>query len=102
MWIFLPNGPVSIVEHRAFNNVVLVRARSEFPLKTLFPELDPEYMEDADYPYRLTVTKQHLVSALSIWIDTQLTYPNFKAAADPTLQRLYHGVYAEVSEHYNQ
>ena len=55
MWIVLTNGWLSIVSHREYPEMLLVRARKPEHIQDNFPEAEVYTDEDADYPYRADV-----------------------------------------------
>lgn len=90
MWIFLPDGFVSVVENRedATNKTLLVRTRERSHLLPL-----QRWMESrghartpviatpkADYPYRMVVRKDVFGDFLAYCAE-HVDYPNFKNAA---------------------
>jgi len=100
MWLFTKNSFVSIVSHRERPNDVLVRARVRKHLAQLFPEKAKAIYEDAeaDYRWRLILSKQELADRISAYILQRLDYDNFKAAQeadDPAWSRFLHAVWAE-------
>ena len=100
MWLFTKNSFVSIVQHREQPDDVLVRARAKKHLARLFPETADQIWHDseADYPWRLIVSKQALAERVSAYILQNLSYDNFKAAQekdDPAWPRFLHAVWAE-------
>ena len=100
MWLFTKNSFVSVVSHRERPNDCLVRARVKQHLTRLFPEKAKEIFEDADadYRWRLILSKQELADRISGYILQSLDYDNFKAAQeqdDPAWSRLLHAVWGE-------
>lgn len=80
MWIFTSSGFVSAVQDWNDNNLVLVRARDHSSLEPLAVAASVEIATtpDADYPYRVSVTKD----AFATWVSVQaaaIDYPNFKS-----------------------
>ena len=78
----------------------LVRARIKEHIIQLFPDAD--YLiqrdEEADYRWRLLVSKSELTSAVSSYITQNLNYDNFKAAQeadDPAWPRFFNAVWGE-------
>jgi len=98
MWLFTKNSFVSIVQHRERPDDVLIRARVKKHLERLFPHKAEEIYadSDADYKYRLLVSKKELAEVLSAYILQSLDYDNFKAAQepdDPAWSRFLHEVW---------
>ncbi|MDE0558771.1 hypothetical protein OU792_02175 [Algoriphagus sp. NF] len=79
MWIASKNGFVSIVQHRDKPDQVLFRARVRKDLESLFPKESIIETPEADYGFRVHVSKQEAVSVISqqVW---EIDYPNFKNA----------------------
>jgi len=100
MWLFTKNSFVSIVQHREQPDDVLVRARVKKHLVRIFPEMAEEIWHDneADYPWRLIVSKQALAGRVSAYILQSLDYDNFKAAQETNelaWTHFLHAVWAE-------
>jgi hypothetical protein len=100
MWLFTKNSFVSVVSHRERSNDCLVRARVKQHLIKLFPKYEKQIFEDqdADYRWRLILSKQELAERISAYILQSLDYDNFKAAQeadDPTWSRFLHAVWHE-------
>jgi hypothetical protein len=79
MWIFTETGFVSAVQHRENPDYLMVRARDRESLVQLseMTETEIKSTPDADYPYRLTATKEDVKSWMNDSIDF-LGYSNFK------------------------
>lgn len=84
MWLFTKNSFISAVEHRGRPNDVIIRARRKRDLVRLFPKRDKqiEKTPNADYLYRLTVSKKELAKVVSDYVLRNITYDNFKGAQD--------------------
>jgi len=100
MWLFTKNSFISIVQHREQLDDVLVRARVKKHLTRLFSEKANEIFEDAeaDYRWRLLISKQELADRIAAYILQDLDYDNFKAAQeadDPAWSRFLHAVWSE-------
>ncbi len=98
MWLVTKNSFVSVVAHRQRPNDVLVRARRKKDLVRLFPKKVKFIFTDkqADYHYRLILSKAELSKTVTDYIMQQLTYDNFKAAQDPDSQSwtdFLHGIW---------
>jgi len=79
MWIFTETGFVSAVQHRDAPEYLVVRARDKQSLSVLADLCDVEikFTPNADYPYRVIVTKGDFTSWMNDNIDF-LGYSNFK------------------------
>lgn len=78
MWLFLPQGFVSVVAHRD-NDGLLVRARHAEHLRALFPEKEQTVLPTADYRYRVLASRQELADVMADHVAT-MDYDNYKAA----------------------
>ena len=100
MWLFTKDSFVSVVQHRTRPDDVLVRARVKEHLIRLFPKTIKQIQRDdeADYRWRLLVSKQEFAKVVSDYIMQRLDYDNFKAAQDvddPAWTRFLHAVWTE-------
>jgi hypothetical protein len=100
MWLFTQNSFISVVQHRGRTDDVLIRARVKKHLTRLFPDKAKEIFEDADadYRWRLILSKQELADRISAYILQSLDYDNFKAAQeadDSGWLRFLNAVWAE-------
>jgi hypothetical protein len=79
MWIFTETGFVSAVQHREAPEYLVVRARDKQSLDQLADLCDVQvkFTPNADYPYRVIVTKADFTSWMNDNIDF-LGYSNFK------------------------
>jgi len=91
MWLFFPQGFVSVVAHRD-NDSLLVRARNAAHLKALFPEHEQTVLPTADYRYRVLVSRDELSAVVAEHI-SEMNYDNYKAAID---DYNYHDVCMDV------
>jgi hypothetical protein len=92
MWLFLPEGFVSVVAHRKLSDSVLVRGRNAEHLTALFPLHEQLILPAADYRYRVTVTREELAGVIGEHI-ANMTYANFK---DSIHDYAYHDVCVDV------
>jgi len=100
MWLFLPEGFLSIVTAEEFGHPLQVRARNSHDLDRLRETYLPELSENVaitgrDYPWRAYVTRKHLGEGMAE-IARTLDYSNFKneVAARHSYDRAH--VYGEV------
>ena len=77
MWIYLTEGAFSIVAHRDKPDHLLVRSRHPNSIRRAFPHAKQYYIQDADYPYRADIRRNHVAEFL-IQRLTLMTYDNFK------------------------
>ncbi|MCL2101982.1 MAG: hypothetical protein FWH22_09760 [Fibromonadales bacterium] len=84
MWLFTKNSFISIVQHREQPDNLCVRARNRKHLARLFPAMTDSIQEtpDADYRFRLVVSKTEMAQVISDYIIHDLQYDNFKAAQE--------------------
>ena len=84
MWVFTKNSYISVVEHRDRPNDVMIRARRRRHLVRLFPKREKQIVKtpNADYMWRLVVSKKEMAKVLSEYILRNLTYDNFKGAQE--------------------
>jgi hypothetical protein len=99
MWLFTKDSFVSVVQHREQPNDLCVRARIRNHLVRLFPMQAASIQEtpDADYRFRIIVSKTELAKIVSDYIMQDLQYDNFKAAqatADPAWSGFLYAVWA--------
>lgn len=79
MWIASKNGFISIVQHRDKPDQVLFRARVRKDLESLFSENEIIDTPEADYGFRVFLSKQRAVEIISRQVQ-EIDYPNFKNA----------------------
>ena len=85
MWIASENGFFSIVKHNGDADKWLIRARAFKDLSGAFPEERIKVIDQADYRFRVEVTRQELTSFLLDQGD--IDYTNFKNHVAATSQR---------------
>jgi hypothetical protein len=104
MWNFTSGGFTSAVQHRDDHSKVMVRARDKISLEMLVDDINAFYLEEptrythddivnvepADYPWRVTVTKEEYKAYLCYEIDNYLTYDNFKTELTRTRGERFH------------
>ena len=79
MWVFLDHAFLSIVAHRSKPNVLLVRARSQPDIGSLFPRVKVHETKAADYRFRAEISRQVVADALAK-AALNIDYDNFKAS----------------------
>lgn len=95
MWLCLNDSFLSVVQHRDDSNLYLVRARRFHDIKKYFPEGEIIELDNADYRFRVIITREKLNSFM-LSLPDNIEYPNFKrSVSDPELSRLYHKVWGE-------
>jgi hypothetical protein len=88
MWIFTKAGLISVVQNTADKNMLLVRARQPHHLTDNFKGTIPQYTPEADYRYRIHLSKDEFAKQLTRLV-SEIDYPNFKNAADPIFIDIY-------------
>lgn len=103
MWIMTNKGYYSAVQNMQNPNLLLVRARVAGHLEALFTDMDANnghkivdgivYTPDADYLYRVTVTREDFHVAIEEAI-IDIDYANFKnSVEDDDLHTTYENVW---------
>jgi hypothetical protein len=77
MWIFMSESFLSVVEHDADDNLLLVRARFEGDIDRVFPEADVAETPTSDYRYRAALPRERVAEAIAGRV-RKIHYPNFK------------------------
>lgn len=77
MWIASKSGFVSVVQHFEKKDMLLVRARVRKDLQSLFDNKRIFELEEADYRFRVEVSKQEFAEIMVNQIK-DIDYPNFK------------------------
>lgn len=108
MWLFLSFGFFSVVAHRDVPYLMLVRGRARQDLVAFRERLrqagfsrnafEIMFTPDADYPYRMEVSRDEVKAVLDHEIET-VEATNFKSSIKDTQRvRLYHDVWATMYE----
>ena len=77
MWIFTKYGFISVVQHNSLEDCLQVKSRVVEPLEILWPEIDIEIIDWADYRFRITIEKERAFDILSKEIQ-DVDYTSFK------------------------
>ena len=77
MWIFTKHGFLSIVQHNSMESYFQVKSRVIEPLEIIWPDHDIEVISWADYRFRITISKDDVVSVLANEINV-INYTSFK------------------------
>ena len=77
MWIFTKYGFISVVQHNSLEDCFQVKSRVVEPLEILWPEMDIEVIDWADYRFRITIEKEKVFDILSKEIQN-VNYTSFK------------------------
>lgn len=99
MWLFLNNAMVSVVAHRTMYGHYMVRARLKGDIQRAFPSIKRPGRRilstpNADYLYRMVVTKAELQAAVHEAVEA-IDYTNFKSSI-PTGHHVRRTAYHDV------
>ena len=98
MWISTNQGFISIVAHRDFPDVRLIRARRRECLETLFPGETILETPAADYRFRVFIP-DHKVADIVASLIRGIDYDNFKnSVEDEDLYRAYSAVWGVMGK----
>lgn len=83
MWVFCSCGFFSAVEHRCDSSLVMIRARFDGDLEKLLKKYDikADVLKTAcaDYPFRVTISKDQWANAVKSEAES-IDYDNFKSS----------------------
>ncbi len=77
MWVFTSTGMLSVVAHRDLNGSLLVRARSPFHIREMFPNAVVNETPNADYPFRIIIDRETFANVMLDY-SLNIDYDNFK------------------------
>ena len=77
MWLFASNAFLSIVQDPSDTNTLIVRARREGDIETLFPDAEVIRRPERDYLFRAFISREVVAKAAADYV-MGLTYTNFK------------------------
>ena len=77
MWIFTKKGFLSIVQHNSIPDFFQVKSRVSGPLEELWPELEIQVIDWADYRFRVDVPKEEALRVIKSLVGS-VDYTNFK------------------------
>jgi len=92
MWIFLNNSFLSLVEDLDNPDYLMVRARIEGDIESVFPGAEVTYTPDFDYYYRTSIPKKEVAKYIAKMIES-ISYSNFKNSVK---DRSRHEAYFDV------
>jgi hypothetical protein len=93
MWIFTNRGFISMVEDREKVTHLLIRARLQGHIESLFPGADVSLTQNADYRYRASIPKADAAQVMAALV-TAIDYDNFKnTVEEPRYHRACFGVW---------
>jgi hypothetical protein len=88
MWLFTKHGLLSVVADRNNPANLLVRARQAHHITKNITDCLPKYTPNADYHWRVSVDRAEFARLVAKAI-SEISYPNFKNAADDDLKGIY-------------
>ena len=77
MWVFTSTGMLSVVAHRDLKGSLLVRARSPFHIREMFPYAAVDETPNADYPFRAVIERETYANVMLDY-SLNIDYDNFK------------------------
>jgi len=77
MWVFTTKGFLSIVQHNSMPDHFQVKSRVIDPLVALWPDHEVEFIDWADYRFRITIPKAEVTPVLTEQIG-EVDYTSFK------------------------
>ena len=100
MWLLTPFGFFSVVKHRT-RDCLIVRSRVHLDIRAMRDALpsvvsEPAHTPDADYPYRLEVTRAVLADAVREFVLNGIDYDNFKNEVARVQGRKRASIYGSV------
>ena len=94
MWIFLNQAFLSIVDKGGDGSTLLVRARRQGDIESVFPQAKGETTPRNDYRYRARIGRETVAQAIAE-ATRAITYGNFKNSVK---DRQRHDAYMDVWE----
>jgi hypothetical protein len=77
MWVYTKHGFLAIVQHNSMLGHFQVKSRTIDPLEVLWPDLEIETIDWADYRYRITMPKEEAMGVLMEQV-SRVDYTSFK------------------------
>lgn len=99
MWLFLPDGFVSVVAKGDDDDQLTVRARVRADLERLRSHFAIGPIRaggGTDYQYRASITRAALPDGLATFVTESLDYPNFKCAVAERIGRDRERIYSQI------
>jgi hypothetical protein len=106
MWIAHSKGEggwLSIVSHKFKPEYLLVRAREEGHITSLWPDAEVYTPESShDYQYRAEIPREEVASVITEYIVSEVTYPNFKSSVDGSwdLRQAFSDIWGVMSRYF--
>ena len=88
MWLFAPNGFVSIVEDKENPECLLVRGRVKGDIEALFPGAEVTMTPQRDYRFRASLPRGLVASVVAGHVES-INYDNFKNSTAPDRHNPY-------------
>lgn len=101
MWIFMNDSMLSIVEDHTdrTGNTLLVRARIQGDIESVFPNAKVRKGEGTDYLYRASINRSEVAMAILNRV-TEIDYGNFKGSVkDDDRERAYMNVWIKMIDY---
>lgn len=92
MWLFLPESFLSIVQNKADTSKLVVRARREGDIESIFPRAKVYTLPGRDYQFRADLDRTEVADAMHREVMT-MTQTNFKDSVD---DNDYHNACSQV------
>jgi len=98
MWLMLSSGFISVVANRDDKDTLLVRARLEGHIESVFPDAKIFTNEGSDYLFRSYIDRKTVSQVIAKNIEN-ISYDNFKNSVKSkpyhdTLMQVWHCMYA--------
>jgi hypothetical protein len=77
MWLFLPNGFLSVVQHKDHPGVLIARGRIKGDIEPLLPVGHVTATPDHDYAYKAYLDRDTVAGAIAYHV-ANIRYPAFK------------------------
>ena len=77
MWVYTKYGFLAIVQHNSMLGHFQVKSRTIDPLEVLWPHMEIETIDWADYRFRITMPKEEAMSVLIEQV-SRVDYTSFK------------------------
>lgn len=87
MWLFASDAFLSVVQDPSDQDILIVRARREGDIDTLFPNADVVRRPERDYLFRAFISREDVAAVVADYV-MGLDYTNFK---DSVRANDYHG-----------
>ena len=105
MWIAHSSGIggwLSIVSHKTQPECLMVRARAEEHITSLWPDAEIYTPEGRhDYQYRANITREEVARVITEYIISEITYPDFKSSVKGSYEKkAFNDIWEVMSFHF--